>query len=228
MHFKGQRGPSYLLSDTGFWFFTVFYVVSVGIATALIVLPSRRMFARPAIGVLPGFVLPLFTVLLVYQFFHQAEHVTQMYQFQFLGFTVQESHGFVWFLDEEWNHFVFNVGYMLGIGVIFSFLMRALKRDGIPYSVGSIGLMVVFLVMEGWHCVEHTYRLLHHIQGLCVTCSGIVDGFFGINRLLYHFWMNFLALVLPLAVYVWFGLHRRIAGALQRKTAPAPLLATAK
>ncbi len=212
--------PSYLLVDRGFWLFTIFYVVSIGVATALIVLPCKRMFSRPTAGTLPSFVVPLFSGLLLYQFFHQAEHVTQMYQFQFLGFSTQEAHGFVWFLDDEWNHFVFNVGYMIGMSTVFSQLLRSLKRQGIAYSVGSIGLIVAFLVMESWHCIEHTYRILQHVQGTCVNCVGIVDGLFNVNRLVYHFWMNFFALVLPLSVYVWYGLHRRFIAAFRREGAP--------
>ncbi len=212
--------PAYLLADRGFWLFALLYVISVGIATALLILVSKRMFARPTLGRLPKGIVPLFSALLVYQFFHQAEHVTQMYQFQFLGFTSEEAHGFVWFLDEEWNHFFFNLGYMIGVSLVFNSLLKSITKTGASIGAGAAGVMTVFLAMESWHLVEHTYRIMQHVQGLCEVCSGIVDGNFNVNRLAYHFWLNFFALVLPLTVYVWYGIHRHLLswfGAGQRR-----------
>lgn len=211
--------PSYLLDDSGFWLFSAFYAVSVVVCTALAAGGLRLIAKPPRITEhIPYWVAILFSLLLIEQFFHQAEHITQMYQFGFLGMPANQSHGFVWFLDDEWNHFVFNAIYMTGMSTVFFFLIRGLWRTRQHFSVVHLSFIVVFLAMEGWHCVEHTWRIIQHVQGLCDQCAGILDPLTGINRLLIHFWFNFLALILPAVVYVWFGvpailgfhLHRRI------------------
>ena len=213
--------PAELFTDRGFWLFTAFYVASVFIASFILQRLTGRTRVEGVASRLGVFIVVLFSLLLVYQFFHQAEHVTQMYQFQFLGFSSHDAHGFVWFLDDEWNHFVFNVGYLIGITTVFVALFRGLKKAGVPYTFGTIGLMVIFLVFEGWHVVEHTYRITHHVQGLCDECAGIIDSTFGVNRLVLHFWLNFFALAFPAAVYMQCGIFGRLKAALKNLRIPA-------
>lgn len=203
--------PAYLLNDPGFWLFCLLYVIAVAVTVELVLIPHRRIAKKPVIeGLMPAAVVLLFTYLIVEQFFHQAEHITQMYQFQFLGIPARDAHGFVWFFDDEWNHFTFNGLYLTGLCVVFYFLYRAMRQARIPRTLPYIGLMVAFLIIEGWHMVEHTYRIIHHVQGLCDQCEGILDPLTGINRLLIHFWFNYIALLLPAAMYVWFGLPRML------------------
>jgi hypothetical protein len=203
--------PSYLLTDPAFWLFATLYVVSVLFASFLLVAPQWKFVKRPEIlHSLPRFVPYLFTGLLIYQFFHQAEHVTQMYQFAFLGFRAADAHGFVWFFDLEWNHFIFNFGYMIGVSIVLCAILRALKKNGLGYSFAHTWAIFAFLIMEAWHLVEHTYRLSHHIRGICDSCPGIIDTVTGVDRLLLHFWLNFFALTLPAAVYIWFGLYKKV------------------
>jgi hypothetical protein len=144
--------------------------------------------------------------LIIEQFFHEAEHVAQMYQFTFLGMSADTAHGFLWFLDDEWNHFTFNALYFVGTLFVFSQLLRGLDRAGIKRKIAHTGYMLVFFVLEGWHMCEHTYRIIHHIQGLCDECSGIIDTLTGIDRITLHFWLNFFALLFPVAVYMWYGM----------------------
>ncbi len=134
-----------------------------------------------------------------------------MYQFRFLGMPSAESHGFVWFLDDEWNHFTFNGLYLSGLIVVFTMVFRAMKKAGVKKDWAHTGFMYAFLWMEGWHMVEHTYRIVHHAQGLCDQCAGILDPLTGINRLTLHFWFNFLALILPAVVYMWFAVPALLA-----------------
>lgn len=203
--------PIYLFSDPGFWLFSLIYTAGVAIGTALLVWPIRQLSQRPRVNrAVPISIAILFVVVLIYQFFHQAEHVTQMYQFRFLGFSAQEAHGIVWFLDDEWNHFVFNLGYTIFVTVLFAFLFRALHKTRTPWKISHVGYMLAFLVLEGWHLVEHTYRIIHHVQGLCDQCPGIIDTAFDINRLVLHFWLNFFALILPAAVFVWYRIPEQI------------------
>src|ERR1700676_2912195 len=76
--------PAYLLTDPGFWSFAALYVVSAIVVIYLLVWPYRRFATSPNSSghlPLPRWLPIFFTLLLMYQFFHQAEHVTQMYQF---------------------------------------------------------------------------------------------------------------------------------------------------
>lgn len=199
--------PRELLTDGAFWSFSAFYAVSVVVVTAVFLWLLRWRKSPPRIGEhLPRWIAILFTFLLIEQFFHQSEHVTQMYQFGFLGFDARDAHGFLWFLDDEWNHFVFNTVYMAGMTTVFAFFLRGLRTSSIPFSVADLSFIAIFLVMEGWHIVEHTWRITQHVQGLCDQCPGILDPLTGIDRLVLHFWLNVFALIFPAVVYVWFGM----------------------
>lgn len=198
--------PIQYLGQIDFWVFTIFYIFSVYGAVQLILMVPRKSNTPPRFHLgLPKWVMPLFTLLLIEQFFHQAEHVTQMYQFKVIGLAASDAHGFVWFLDEEWNHFVFNTVYFFGLVAVFGMILQALNKNGITKSWANVGFIYAFLIWEGWHIVEHTYRIIHHVQGLCDQCAGILDPVTGIDRLVIHFWLNFVALTLPAAVYVWYG-----------------------
>ncbi len=207
--------PVYLLTDSGFWWFTVLYVVSVAIVVVVLATPLKR-FATPVSIPLPAWVVALFTYLIIEQFFHQAEHVTQMYQFAFLGMSAHDAHGFVWFLDDEWNHFVFNGLYLIGLTIVFTVILKNMRHAGVRWSVAHTGYIFAFFVLEGWHMTEHTVRILQHVQGLCDQCPGIIDTVTSINRLVLHFWFNFIALTLPTASYVWFGIPGQVLSRLQR------------
>lgn len=214
--------PAYLLTDPGFWLFALFYVISVRLITKLSVWSLKKAGTPPTIAkTLPLPVVILFSYLLLEQFFHQAEHVTQMYQFRVLGLAPSSSRGFVWFLDDEWNHFIFNGLYFTGLIVVFTYLLGHLRRIGVPKTFANVGFIYMFFILEGWHMVEHTYRIIHHVQGLCDQCAGIVDTATGIDRLTLHFFFNFAALLLPTVTYAWFGIFSRITPSLQwRKLLP--------
>lgn len=206
--------PTYLFSDSGFWIFSVLYAGSVALSTFICVWIMKKLGKQPAVqAAIPRWAAILFLLLIIYQFFHQAEHVSQMYQFKFLGMPSSESHGIVWFADDEWNHFLFNLGYFSLMWLVFAKLLKALRISGVQRTLLNIIVIYSFLIMEGWHVIEHTYRIINHVQGVCEFCSGIADSILGINRLLYHFWMNFLALLMPLLVFFWYG----VPGALKKK-----------
>ncbi len=210
--------PTYLLTDSGFWWFSFLYMVGVAVIVGILLLLQRYLSVPPQVGKhIPIFISVLFTYLVIEQFFHQAEHVAQMYQFAFLNIPAHDAHGFVWFLDEEWNHFIFNSLYFTGVIVVFIYLLRALKKSGIRKTAAHVGFIVIFSIWEGWHMIEHTYRIIHHVQGLCDECSGIIDQWFGINRLVLHFWFNFFALVFPMVVYIWYGVPSGIFAVIRKR-----------
>ena len=140
-----------------------------------------------------------------------------MYQFAYLGMSAQDSHGIVWFLDDEWNHFLFNWAYAIGTTFVFVYIMKALKKSKTPFHIAHILFIALFFIVEGWHLVEHTVRITEHIQGLCDQCPGIIDVVFGINRLVLHFWFNFFALLIPSAVFVWYRIPERIMNSKKRR-----------
>lgn len=198
--------PFYLLSDPGFWSFAVLYVLTVRYFVKVCVWLLRKIGTPPAVvRTLPTWLLVLFAYLLVEQFFHQAEHVTQIYQFRILGLAPTSSRGFAWFLDDEWNHFIFNGLYFTGLLVVFIIMIKALTRQHIQRNIANVGFIYAFFALEGWHMVEHTYRIIQHVQGLCDQCAGILDPATGINRLYLHFLFNLLALLLPAVAYSWYG-----------------------
>lgn len=209
--------PSYLLVDPGFWWFSLLYVVAVVVIVALCIWPLSRMSSRPAVASsLPLWLVILFTYLIIEQFFHQAEHITQMYQFQFLGMPASSSKGFVWFLDDEWNHFTFNGLYLTGLTIVFIPLLRRLRATNLHKVLAHTLFIGLFFIVEGWHMTEHTWRIIQHVQGLCEQCTGFLDVWTGIHRLIIHFWFNLAALVLPCVVYVWFGIPGLLGQMLRR------------
>ena len=220
--------PAYLLSDPGFWSFSVLYVIVVRYFVKFCVKMLRKIGTPPTVAqVLPTWLLFLFAYLLIEQFFHQAEHVTQIYQFQILGLAPTSSRGFVWFLDDEWNHFVFNGLYFGGLIIVFTIIIKALNRQQTVRSIANVGFIYGFFVLEGWHMVEHTYRIMQHVQGLCDQCAGILDPLTGINRLYLHFFFNLFALLMPAVAYSWFGVTaelKRRFGFSMKKLLPLKLL----
>ena len=132
-----------------------------------------------------------------------------MYQFSTLGLSASESHGIIWFLDFEWNHFVFNMGYLAGLIAITVFIVRGLKKSNQKINALVLSPVIVMMVLEGWHCIEHSLRIYRHITTGCEPCAGIVDVAFGITQLKLHFWFNFFALILPIVSVLWYGMHTR-------------------
>ncbi len=198
--------PLYLFTDLGFWSFAVLYVLIVRYFVKVCVWLLHKIGTPPTVvRTLPTWIHILFAFLLVEQFFHQAEHVTQIYQFRILGLAPTSSRGFLWFLDDEWNHFVFNGLYFTGLLLVFAVMIRALIRQHVQRNVANVGFIYAFLILEGWHMVEHTVRIVQHVQGLCDQCPGILDPLTGINRLYLHFFFNLFALLLPSVSFVWYG-----------------------
>ncbi len=64
-------------------------------------------------------------------------------------------------------------------------------------------LITVVIVVQGWHAIEHTWRIVKHVRQGCEPCSGIADRLFEIPLIPLHFWFNVLALTLPLILFFW-------------------------
>lgn len=63
--------------------------------------------------------LYLFTIGLIVETFHITEHTAQVYQHAWLGWPISDAHGIIFFLDLEWNHFIFNSLYWIFLLVVF-------------------------------------------------------------------------------------------------------------
>lgn len=207
----GGSFPVYLLTDAWFWLFLTASVILVGGASLLPLAfvqgsPSRDRSVALTLGRLATAAL---LVALVYQVFHFAEHVAQIFQHWYLGKPPKESLGILWFAGVEWNHFLFNVGYY-GLELIFTIgMLNAFQRFHVrPHPVGLM-LLLGYIAFQGWHFVEHTVRIVEHIVIGCEPCPGVLDRLTGWKLITLHFWLNAIALGVTSATVVWFGLHMR-------------------
>lgn len=210
----GQRIPLYLFDDWRYWAFLVLYVF----VTVRIVRWARDggriadgTMKRPPAGATAA---SLFFVAIAYQTAHHLEHVSQIYQYWYLGLPAPTSRGIIFFLDLEWNHFIFDtvLFFLLYAGALS--LRRAYRKAGMRLSGIGRFLLGSALVVQGWHAIEHTYRITRHVQWGCEPCAGIMDQLFGIRLIYLHFWFNVLALTLPLMVFAWYGMRRDMRGLL--------------
>jgi hypothetical protein len=153
---------------------------------------------------IPSWTVALFTIALIYQAFHWSEHLLQMYQHFFLGLIVIESHGGLFFLDLEWNHFIFNVVYLSSLYAIF-FGGRWHTRIR---SSHVAQLFVLAIGIESWHLCEHIVRIYQHLTIGCEPCLGILGSRFDIIYL--HGSYNTLTTLAPLSAYLAGGYPRKL------------------
>jgi len=110
-------------------------------------------------------------------------------------------------LDVEWSHFIFDsvLIFLLYFGALS--LRNVYRRAGLRLTGFGRFLLASALLIQGWHAVEHTYRITRHVQWGCDPCAGIMDQLFGFRPIFLHFWFNVLALTLPLMVFAWYGMR---------------------
>ncbi len=138
---------------------------------------------------------------LLFQTLHEVEHIAQFYQRWWLGAGPQEAHGILFFLDVEWNHFIFNAVYFPMLAVALFFLLfhpqfRSLRQQ----RIGRIGLgfFVLGFLIQGYHVVEHTVRMAQFFQLGCTPCPGILGWYLDLVYL--HFVLNTATWLLPVAI----------------------------
>lgn len=130
----------------------------------------------------------------VAQTLHMLEHVAQMYQHVVLGLPTKLANGLLFFLDLEWNHFLFNSIYLIFLLVIFARLRfwttRTWGGDNIIPP-----LFVAGFAVQSYHVVEHSVRMYQFLTTGCTPCIGVIGRFFNMIHL--HFFLNLIA-YLPL------------------------------
>jgi len=141
-----------------------------------------------------SFVLWFFAATLLVQFLHYIEHLAQVYQHWWLSLPIKESKGILFFLDLEWNHFVFNFAYLVLLVVFFWFLLRKVSSRAV------MRFLIAGTLIQGYHSIEHAIRIWQHIQTACEPCKGILGWY--IDGVYLHFAFNTLVLALPLVAFI--------------------------
>ncbi len=153
-------------------------------------------------------VLAIFGGGLLYQLFHWIEHVAQVYQHWLLGINIAGSHGILFFLDFEWNHFVFNTLYFIALLIVFFCGDFYSQRNASWRHRIVFFLLLLALLIQGYHQVEHIVKITQHYTNNCEPCPGILgkvtDGIY------LHFAFNTTVLALPLFVFFYGGYFKKL------------------
>ena len=147
-------------------------------------------------------ILTIFIAAFVLQTLHEIEHIAQVYQRLWLGVGPEQAHGILFFLDVEWNHFLFNLAYFTLLSVLLFIVLSApdLKASIQSQKLGKLGWRIFTLgfLIQGYHVLEHTVRMGQFFQLGCTPCPGILGNFFDIAYL--HFIFNTTTWLLPIAI----------------------------
>ncbi|MDP9067483.1 MAG: right-handed parallel beta-helix repeat-containing protein [Actinomycetota bacterium] len=164
-------------------------------------------------------VVPLFAVGLAVQSFHMVEHALQVYRVHVDG--VPSRGGIAGpAVEAEWIHFVYNLVVLVGIGVVALGRARGWRPRG---RVGAgDSLLAAAVALQGYHVVEHSVKLVQHVQGGAKVNPGIAGAH--VDLVLLHFGINlavYLAVAGAALAYAW----RRdlTAPALRRRPLPQEL-----
>jgi hypothetical protein len=216
------EAPGYLFVD---WRYLVFLAVYI-IATVRIVTWVRRLadnrdaqkpFPLQDVSWGAAFVM---LIGLIFQGAHHYEHVSQIFQWWYLGQHSSVSKGIIFFLDLEWNHFIFDGLYFFVLLGACAAFMRRWNERGHQLDQMTLGLIIATLGLQGWHAIEHTYRIVKHVRTGCEPCSGIADTAFNVPLIPLHFWFNVFAFTFPLVLFYWLRMDRMtlaFAGDLRRR-----------
>lgn len=157
----------------------------------------------------PLWVSYVFLGAVLYQTFHWVEHLAQVYQHWWLGIPILEAHGILFFFDLEWNHFVFNTLYWIGLFVVF-WGASMYKRNSPTRNKPVVfwGFIVGGLIVQSWHQVEHFVKIWQHIVRSCEPCPGILAYY--IDGIYLHFTYNTVVLIFPLIAFFGYAFFRRL------------------
>ena len=208
--------PMYLFGDPWFWlFFVLNFVLMIGGGWAIARFLRTWEAAPEHIGPALRVTAWIFLAGYVYQTLHMVEHVAQAYQYTFMGLPASESNGIIWFANLEWNHFLFNAGYEVFLIVAALGTVIALHRSGQDRPL-HLFIAPYPGIVQGWHAVEHSVRIVRHLQFSCNPCPGLMDQWFSVPILTLHYWIDFAMVLIPGVTLFWFGFHR----VLWRRAAP--------
>lgn len=144
---------------------------------------------------------------IVLQVFHDIEHFAQMYQRIWLKLSPQMAGGILFFLNVEWNHYLFNTGYFIMLVLVFYFLINdsSLFYSLVKSGSGRIimGSFIFGFIFQGYHVLEHTIRMDQYYRLNCSPCPGILGQYFDLAYL--HFTFNMITTIFPalLLLLLW-------------------------
>lgn len=118
------------------------------------------------------------------QGFHEIEHITQVVQRYLLGIPKGAGVLGTW-LDVEPVHIVYNSAFLLLIGLVYWQGRFWRRRREMPFA---FGLMTFGLMFQGYHLVEHVFKIVQFIETGKNGTPGILGHFF--NLVWLHFWFN--------------------------------------
>ena len=147
---------------------------------------------------------------------HMVEHATQVYQHAILGYTLATSHGLVFFLDFEWNHFVFDIFVYLSLLTVIFFKagiynelktskFRNLRTNG--YRELFIAMFAVGLITQGYHGAEHVIRVYQFTTTVCAPCLGFLGNY--IDNVYLHAGFNTIVYALTTIAMIGLGFFNR-------------------
>lgn len=115
----------------------------------------------------------VFLALVVFQGFHELEHIVQVVQRSILG--IPNGNGLVGSLaDLEPVHLVYNTGYLALLVAVYV-LLRLHRDAGRVYGRLVFGALTFALVFQSWHEVEHLFKIAQYLR-LGVNGTGGVFG----------------------------------------------------
>jgi hypothetical protein len=156
----------------------------------------------------------LFVTLVIFQGFHELEHLVQL--IQVFALSIANGKGIVGsFVDVEPVHFAYNSIFLALL--IATYVLLGLHREG-PRRVGAapFALLTFALVAQSWHELEHVAKIVEYIQlghrngtgGILGIGPGALRPTF--NLVLLHFSYNTLAYTPALLAFLRLGFHHPI------------------
>ena len=144
----------------------------------------------------------LFALTMALQTGHMVEHVAQVVQKFVLH--LPQAHGLIGRLDLEQVHFAFNTLYLGTLIMVFlGWLVFGGQVSNRPKLLG--GVLLFALVVQIYHQVEHTVKLVQFLEAMVQGTPGILGAHF--DGVIVHFVMNAVVYLPALVVFFWAGLH---------------------
>jgi hypothetical protein len=169
----------------------------VGLGTVKIAVAPWARRRRPAAGSsapLPRSTVMVLAVGLVVTSFHMLEHIVQVFQVYVADAEHRSGLLGAW-IDTEWVHFVYNLAV---VGFV-AWLWRLVRPGGRAESRTGATWALAALVIQGYHVVEHTAKMIQHLALGVKVAPGLLGGPAGL--VWFHFGIN-LAVFVGLAVPV--------------------------
>jgi hypothetical protein len=149
-----------------------------------------------------------------------AEHFAQLYEHLpapiGLGWSIKASAGIVYFLNLEWNHFLFNLLYLLLLGYVFVAFRFYSKDSNAREPRWAFWAFSIAFFVQIYHAFEHTVRINQFLTTGCTPCKGVLGNYF--DGIYLHFAFNSFVYFLPLLAFLGYGFHRRIRASYSSET----------